>query len=166
MRYIAAIFAILLAGMNLYEAGYRVNVTSSVPVGIYRIVAEIPKRGDYVAFCPDGDTAALALGNGYLQRGICQSGTRPLLKLLAGVAGDTVRVTGEGILINGVLQPDSTALPADKNGIALVQHVQQGDVPAGKAFLLARHKGSYDSRYFGPVPASGVLKVVPVITVK
>jgi conjugative transfer signal peptidase TraF len=148
----------------LYAAGYRVNVTSSMPVGIYRIVADkVPGRGDYVAYCPDGETAALALVNDWLRPGSCRSGTRPLLKILAGVAGDTVRLGADGIRINGVLQPGSAVRSADKNGVALTPHIPEGNVPAGKAFLLTRHKGGYDSRYFGPVPASGLVMVVPVI---
>jgi conjugative transfer signal peptidase TraF len=152
---------IVLAG--LYMSGYRVNITSSMPVGIYRVDEGTPERGDYVAYCPVGATAALALDNGWLRPGSCNAGTRPLLKILAGVAGDTVRLDADGILINGVLQPCSAARSADKNGIALTRHIPEETVPTGMAFLLARHEGSYDSRYFGPVPASGLSKVVPVM---
>jgi conjugative transfer signal peptidase TraF len=153
---------IVLAG--LYMSGYRVNVTRSMPVGVYRIIeGNTPERGDYVAYCPVGATAALALDNGWLRPGSCDAGTRPLLKILAGVAGDTVRLSAAGIRINGVLQPCSAARSVDKNGIALTRHIPEGTVPAGMAFLLARHEGSYDSRYFGPVPASGLSKVVPVM---
>jgi conjugative transfer signal peptidase TraF len=151
-----------LAGV--YRAGYRVNITSSLPVGVYRIIkGHAPERGDYVAYCPDGDAAARALDNGWLQPGSCPAGTRPLLKMLAGIAGDTVRLTADGIRINGVLQPCSAVQSADKNGTELAPHIPEGIVPGGMAFLLARHKGSYDSRYFGPVPVSGLSKVVPVM---
>jgi conjugative transfer signal peptidase TraF len=152
---------IVLAG--LYGAGFRINVTSSMPLGIYRVVdGETPKRGGYVSFCPDGDVAIHALDNGYLQPGSCMSGTRPLLKVLVGVAGDTLRITPEGVYINEALLPESAVLAKDKNGVALAHKAPVGSIPDGQAFLLANHRGSYDSRYFGFVPASRLTKVVPV----
>jgi len=40
-----------------------------------------------------------------------------------------------------------------------------GVVPLGHLYLHSSFVGSYDSRYFGPVPAEGVLgRAVPVIT--
>ncbi|MDR2819478.1 MAG: conjugative transfer signal peptidase TraF [Desulfovibrio sp.] len=152
---------IVLAG--LYGAGFRINVTASMPPGIYRIFFdETPKRGGYVSFCPDEDAAAVALNAGYLQPGSCMSGVRPLLKILVGVAGDTLRIAPEGVYINEALLPESAVLTKDKNGVALAHKAPEGSIPDGQAFLLANHQGSYDSRYFGFVPASRLMKVVPV----
>jgi type IV secretory pathway protease TraF len=35
-------------------------------------------------------------------------------------------------------------------------------VPPGMALLLAEHSGSFDSRYFGPVPLASLRKTEPV----
>ncbi|MDR2744399.1 MAG: conjugative transfer signal peptidase TraF [Desulfovibrio sp.] len=154
--------AFFLTCAGLWEAGFRVNVTVSMPAGIYRIVPGAPERGDYVCFCPEKEAAELALERGYLQPGYCRTGARPLLKRLAGLEGDAVRVAPEGIYVNGVLLPESAVLPRDKNGLPL-RGAELGErVPPGRALLLADHKGSYDSRYFGFVPSEGLQRVKAV----
>jgi conjugative transfer signal peptidase TraF len=154
--------ALVLTCLGVWDAGFRVNVTSSMPPGIYRIAPGLPERGDYVSFCLAGDTAAFALERGYLRPGICPSGTRPLLKRLAGVAGDEAHVAPEGIYVNSVLQPASAALDVDKNGTELPRVNPEGRIPSGQALLLAAHQGSYDSRYFGLVPAESLQRVKAV----
>ncbi|MDR2055457.1 MAG: conjugative transfer signal peptidase TraF [Desulfovibrio sp.] len=151
--------AFLLACACLWEAGFRVNVTASMPAGIYRVASGTPERGDYVSFCPEKEAAELALERGYLQPGYCPSGAHPLLKRLVGLEGDAVRVASEGIYVNGALQPMSGVLPEDKNGLPL-RGAELGErVPPGRALLLADHRGSYDSRYFGFVPSEGLQRV-------
>ena len=157
--------AFLLACCVMWEAGFRVNVTSSMPAGVYRIVAGAPQRGEYVSFCPENEAAAFALERGYLLPGSCPSGARPLLKRLAGMEGDDVRVSPEGIHVNGVLQPASAALAGDRNGFPLAGADLGGRVPPGRTLLLAEHEGSYDSRYFGFVPAAALKRVRPVAIV-
>jgi conjugative transfer signal peptidase TraF len=135
-----------------------------MPAGIYRIASGTPDRGDYVSFCPEKEAAELALERGYLQPGHCPSGARPLLKRLAGVTGDAVRVTPEGIHVNGALQPASVVLARDKNGLPLAGAALEERVPSGRALLLAEHAGSYDSRYFGYVPLEDLRLVREVAT--
>jgi conjugative transfer signal peptidase TraF len=131
-------------------AGYRFNATSSLPVGIYRLSADAPGRGDYAAFCLEGEFADLARERGYLQAGSCLSGLRPLLKKVAGLPGDPI-------------PGDLAVRPADSLGRALPSLPPEGAVPPGMALLLAEHPGSFDSRYFGPVPLASLRKTEPVL---
>ena len=55
---------------------------------------------------------------------------------------------------------------ADAGGRALLPYAG-GVVPPGHVFLHSDFAGSYDSRYFGPVPIAGVLGLArPVLTVR
>jgi conjugative transfer signal peptidase TraF len=130
-------------------AGYRFNATPSLPVGLYRLSADAPEKGDYAAFCLEGEFAELARERGYLQAGSCPSGLRPLLKVVAGLPGDPV--------------PGYPALClTDSLGRAIPSVPLESVVPPGMALLLAEHPGSFDSRYFGPVPLASLLKTEPV----
>jgi conjugative transfer signal peptidase TraF len=130
---------LLLTLPCLWLAGHRFNATPSLPVGIYRLSADAPGRGDYAVFCLEGEFAELARERGYLQAGSCPSGLRPLLKKIAGLPGDPI-------------PGDLAVRPADSLGRALPSVLAEGIVPPGMALLLAEHPGSFDSRYFGLVP--------------
>ena len=139
-----------LSLLCLWLAGYRFNATASLPVGIYRLSADAPGRGDYAAFCLEGEFAELARERGYLQGGSCPSRLRPLLKKVAGLPGDPV-------------PGDLAVCPADSLGRAMPSVLPEGIVPPGMALLLAEHPGSFDSRYFGLIPLASLRKTEPVL---
>ncbi|AGW12399.1 putative conjugative transfer signal peptidase TraF [Megalodesulfovibrio gigas DSM 1382 = ATCC 19364] len=145
----------------------RWNGTPSMPRGLYRLTSEVPQRGDVVACCLEGETAALALARGYLRPGGCPSGAQPLLKRLAGLPGDFVQVDQEGIHINGVLQPDSRSRQADRQGRELPQQaLHSGIIPQGQALTLSNHhSGGFDGRYLGLVPLDSLRTVEPLWTI-
>ena len=158
---------LVLVPMALAVSGYRVNLTSSHPKGLYRLVSTTPERGDYVTFClaPDHPLADLAVRRGYLGRGGCRSGSRPLLKRLAGLPGDYVAVTASGLVLNG-LPLSGTARPeTDSQGRDLPPSLlTSGLIPAGLALVLSQgHPGSFDSRYFGFIPLATLMKAEPVL---
>jgi conjugative transfer signal peptidase TraF len=141
--------ALAAAFMLAWLTGYRFNATPSLPVGVYRLSADTPGKGDYAAFCLDGEFAELARERGYLQAGSCPSGLRPLLKIVAGLPGDFI-------------PGDPGVRSADSLGRPLPSILQEGVIPPGMALLLAEHPGSFDSRYFGPVPLASLRKTEPV----
>lgn len=145
-----AVLGLSLSLLCLWLAGYRFNATASLPVGIYRLSAAAPGRGDYAAFCLEGEFAELARERGYLQAGSCPSGLRPLLKKVAGLPGDPV-------------PGDLAVCPADSLGRAMPSVLPEGIVPPGMALLLAEHPGSFDSRYFGLIPLASLRKTEPVL---
>ena len=134
-------------------AGLRLQVTDSMPRGLYQLHEGGPLQiGDMVSFClPPGEFAALALDRGYLQASnLCPSGVRPLVKRVAGLPGDTVDTASLPIL------------PADSFNRPLASALSDGVIPDGFGLVLAPHGGSFDSRYFGLVPLSILRRVTPV----
>lgn len=166
----AVVAAFFLLLPLLHRAGLRFNPTPSLPKGIYRIIPGAPERGDLVAFCLESPAwTSLARERGYLGPGSCPSGLRPLLKRLAGLPGDAVTVTPDGIQIKSAAgSADVWPAPARRNDSMdrplPESSLRVGVIPDGMALALAGHPGSFDSRFFGLVPLAGMTRVVPVCT--
>ncbi len=148
-------------------AGLRVNLTDSMPRGLYRAIAGAPRRGSIVMACAPLDAARLARARGYLGPGSCPGGVRALGKLVLAMAGDTVALKPQGIRLNGAPVLNSRTLPADSRGRPL-PHYPWGEhvLRPNELWLFAPYRAnSYDSRYFGPERASQVVSVLrPVWT--
>lgn len=147
--------------------GLRFNLTSSLPVGLYRVTHDSAtiERGAIVLYCLPPPMAAFANKRGYVPRGgQCPNGLAPIGKIVAAIAGDTVVVRTDGITINGTLQSRSRALASDLKGREL-PHLLAGSYVVQRAYvwLLAPSERSFDSRYLGPLLARNVLaRVQPV----
>jgi conjugative transfer signal peptidase TraF len=144
----------LAFGMSLilvlcWYADLRVNLTPSLPQGVYALCPGAPGKGDFVSFCLEGEFADVARERGYLGAGSCPSGLRPLLKMVAGLPGDAI--PGDLVIrsVDSMGRPMPSALP-------------EGIIPSGMALVLAEHPGSFDSRYFGLVPLDALQRVEPV----
>lgn len=138
--------------------GYRINLTPSEPLGLWRIVAldRPASTGDLVFICPPQTPAVReARERGYLRVGTCPSGIAPLIKTVVGVSGQHVEIS-VGVTIDGRPVPFSDVVERDGKGRPMTPFAG-GVVPAGSLFLHSPFAGSYDSRYFGPLPASGIL---------
>jgi len=141
-----------------FIGGYRLNLTPSEPLGLWRI-EELQRPvsiGDLVFLCPP-TTAVFeeARRRGYLRRGLCPSGFAPLIKSVAALPGQRVDIT-DHVLIDGRLVPASSVWRTDGEGRA-INPDPGGVVPPHHLFLHSPFASSYDSRYFGPVPDSGLL---------
>ncbi|WP_165225645.1 conjugative transfer signal peptidase TraF [Affinirhizobium pseudoryzae] len=146
--------------------GSRINLTPSEPLGLWRIFAlDRPVSvGDLVFICPPlTPVMREARERGYLRAGICPSGVAPLIKTVVAVAGQHVEV-GAGVTIDGRPLPFSDLVERDGRGRPMAPY-SGGVVPADSVFLHSSFRGSYDSRYFGPLPVSGILGLAqPVLT--
>lgn len=146
--------------------GYRLNLTPSEPLGLWRIepLDRAVAVGDLVFICPPAaSVSAFGLARGYFREGLCPDGTAPLIKTVVARAGSRIAV-GSDVTIDGAPLPDSLLRSSDGQGRPLAPHAG-GVVPAGSLFLHSPYAGSYDSRYFGPVPEAGVLGLArPVLT--
>ncbi len=162
-RRVLAIYGVGLAFMATFVsvgiwAGLRINLTPSEPLGLWQVVT--PDRpvavGDLVFICPpSGVFSDFGLARGYFLRGACPSGTAPLIKAVAAIAGASIAVGAE-VRIDDVLLAHSRLSAMDGQGRALAPWIG-GVVPPGQLFLHSQFRGSYDSRYFGPVPDTGLL---------
>ena len=160
---VAGVVVIISAGVF---ASLRVNLTPSEPLGLWRIVVlDRPVAvGDLVFVCPpQGSVSAFGLARGYFRQGTCPGGVAPLIKTVAAIAGASITVEA-AVTIDGTLLPHSQLSPKDGQDRVLAPWVG-GIVPSGQLFLHSSFRGSYDSRYFGPVPEAGLLGLArPVLT--
>lgn len=151
----------------LWSAGYRLNLTRSLPLGLYRITDGSIMRGRLVSFClEDAEYITLARDRGYLTTGSCASGLRPLLKMISGVAGDRLELPNGSIAVNDELLAGTAFVNTDSQGRPLPPSLLvPGVIPPDKVLLLSQHhSGSFDSRYFGLVPLAALRPVEPVLT--
>ena len=157
----AVVLAALAGGLGTL-LGLRLNLTESLPRGIYRTISEEPGRGSIVVVCVPPEAAELALERGYLGPGSCPGGVRGVGKVVLAVGGDVVAHRREAISVNRTPIPDSGTLTRDSRGRAIPHHTW-GDylLEPGQLWLFSPYRpNSYDSRYFGQVNASGVVSVL------
>lgn len=148
--------------------GLRINLTPSEPLGLWRIVPlDRPVAiEDLVFVCsPPGPVSAFGLERGYFRWGSCLGGAAPLIKTVAALAGSRIGV-GASVVIDGTTLPRSELIARDGAGQPLIPWTG-GIVPSGQIFVHSPFAGSYDSRYFGPVPAAGLLGLArPIFTLR
>jgi conjugative transfer signal peptidase TraF len=145
----------------LYPAGLRLNLDSeSQPRGVYWLQRGEPRSGQMVLVRLPVKTARLGVARGYLPH-------RELAKCVAALPGDTVGVSAAGLTINGRLLPATAPLSRDSQGRPLSRYPRgPHDTLPGFLWLYSNHiPNSWDSRYFGPVPAEAVLgRLIPLLT--
>lgn len=149
----------IASGLAAANAGFRINLSESAPRGVYKLSAAKPARGSFVAVCPPAWTVfEEARSRGYLLRGPCPGDYEPLIKVLAAVAGDSIRIDRDGVRVDGVLWPRSAPLAVDVTGWALPQLApQQMTLSDGVVFVMSRDCAlGFDGRYFGALPSSAV----------
>lgn len=150
-----AVAAIVATGPSL---PIRLNLTPSLPRGLYLETTTPPVPGLLILVCLPEPPARLGLARGYLHPGSCPSGAAPALKRIAATAGDTVSVTAAGVNVTGRLLPASAPRSVDRAGRSLSsqprvpQHLAPGEI-----WLHAPRPDSWDSRYYGPVPVAAIL---------
>ncbi|MHA6732331.1 conjugative transfer signal peptidase TraF [Devosia sp. A369] len=169
---VAAGILVIGAGIviSLFVAGFwgglRLNLTPSYPRGLWRIepLDRGVMRGDLVFICPPETPAfTLAVNRGYLPKGLCPGGTGPLIKTVVAVAGQDIKIE-TAVSIDGAILPSSTVRSVDAVGGPLLAF-SGGRVPPNSVFLHSAFGGSYDSRYFGPLPDDGILGLANPVAV-
>lgn len=133
------------------------NHTGSVPIGLYSFARSSPVRGDIVVIAPSGKLRATLDAYGALPT------NRLLLKQLVAASGDLVCRNHASITINGVSAATAKAATADGRTLPAWSGCRQ--LGADDVLVLARHAGSFDGRYFGPIGADQIVGVAhPILT--
>lgn len=146
-----------MLSLSVELAGMRLNVTDSYPKGLYVAERGALGVGDLVEACVPAAAARLARERHYLGLGGPCHGVNTVLKRIAAVAGDTVAIT-DRVVLNGEVLEEAPVLLEDGAGRAL-EPAADGTVGAEHVWLLSTHVAeSFDSRYFGEVPTSAVLR--------
>lgn len=153
---IIAIPSIALPSMLAYALGLRVNTTRSLPMGFYAVTNDA--FSELIDFCPEGNAAKESILREYRNSGSCPDGAEPLIKPVVAREDDVVEFSSRGISVNGKLLKNTVPLPLDAAG-RLLTHWKFGvyRVASGEVWVASTYNyGSYDSRYFGPVPISSI----------
>ncbi len=162
---------VAIATFWLHAAGYRLNLSSSIPWGIYKVSKTPIVRGDIVEYCPPNE-AIFKLGKerGYLLSGFsCPNFYSPVFKPIAAFAGDEIIVNEGGVWVNGVWLSHSKPSFKDAKGRELIpQNIPKTSVTLGQILLVSNYSArSFDGRYWGSVPATGIkTKLLPIYTIK
>jgi conjugative transfer signal peptidase TraF len=148
----AALFGISFGATTWLQPAPRLlwNASASVPTGLYRIdVGARPRLGELVAIAPSPMLATWLDERRYLPRGV------PLLKHVAARPGALVCRSGSFVTIDGV--GAARAHAQDRAGRPLPVWTGCRTVARNELFLLNAAPDSLDGRYFGPVPAAGLI---------
>jgi len=137
---------------------YIWNASASAPTGLYRVdVGAPPRLGDLVAIAPPPALGTFLAQRGYLPRGV------PLLKRVAGLPGALVCRSGVFVTVNGVAV--ARALARDRAHRPLPVWTGCRIVGRDELFLINAARDSLDGRYFGPLPAAGLIGIAhPLLT--
>jgi len=166
-RGLTTVFIVLAVSIPLGSLiGFRMIITSSVPKGLWFVHTGRATRGNYVLTCLPQTVAIAGKQAGYLPPGFCPGKTLPVMKRVVAAAGDYVSVGNAGISVNGVVIAGSRRLSKDSRGRPVAGLVEATTyvVPHDAVWLLGDWFKSWDSRYYGAVPASLIIGVgVPLI---
>jgi conjugative transfer signal peptidase TraF len=143
--------------------GPRVNLSESIPVGLYWFTPGTAAKGQIVVACLPESFAQEERRAANVSDGTCPSGIQPVAKVLAATAPDVVTFARDGVRINGALWPMSGRIslaPFFPPSRAIT-------LAPGQAVLLGLHSRSWDSRYFGTVDDHAIIGTwSPLITSK
>lgn len=127
------------------NAGFRLNMTASLPMGIYKVTpidkTSVIKADDLVVI-----TDLDAIG---VDRALCTYDA--MLKKVAALEGDRIEYDGKSVYINGRRLPLSQIFEKDKFDKALPTQQYPYTVPENCVYLTSEHPYGYDSRYYGAV---------------
>lgn len=167
-RVLAGASGLLVTAVVTWFAGLRVNLSGSMPIGLYRVSSGPPVKGAMVLACLPADVAVFARSRGYVPNGRCPGATAPIGKVVLAMAGDSVEVTDTGLIVNRHPVENTIPLTVDAAGRPLPKF-PAGTYVVGRAevWLYSSYSNrSFDSRYFGPLHMSCIRsRVLPLLTV-
>lgn len=126
-------YVLLILGAVMFQShfAFGLNASPSLPQRFFLIhKGELPQRGQYVAF-------------GWLGGGPYPAGVT-FVKIIAGMAGDTVTRVDRDFFVNGTHVGQATTV--SRQGEPL-EPGPTGVLPAGRYYVRAPHPDSLDSRY-------------------
>jgi conjugative transfer signal peptidase TraF len=133
------------------------NASASAPIGLYAVSpGALLKRGDMVIAWSPAEARQLAASRHYLPSNV------PLVKRIAGIAGDTICAVDRVVAVNG--RPVAKRRVADAAGRPLPAWQGCIRLGPGMVFLvMTETPDSFDGRYFGPTLAQDVIgKATPL----
>ncbi|VEG89819.1 conjugative transfer signal peptidase TraF [Legionella spiritensis] len=163
------LISILSAVLLLVAMGFRINLTDSIPIGVYRMTDIKNLKNGFVIFCPEDKPAfQQARDRGYIDSGLCHGGYGYLMKKVVALRGDNISVTDEGVLVNHQLIPFSKPISTDGMNRLLPQwrtrdyQLKEDEIMT----MTSQSEWSFDSRYYGPVHTGQIKGMITPVWVK
>ena len=163
MKRKAIIFLMLCAMVNagfwLLSKMFYVNVTASLPCGLYmRVPSEKFERGDYIIYEPSNEVKKLITKNGW------GSGKHDFLKQIGAVEGEKYTIDAETLNFEIDGKYIGRVFETDSEGNELPKIRGQFEVPQGYILPIAENERSFDGRYSGTISVSQIkTRVVPIL---
>lgn len=141
---ILIIFMIILCGKIFFEKYFTINLSSSIPAGIYlKLPLNEIKKGDVVIFDMPEDIDKLVHERGYIIEK-CHS----FIKIVGGLEGDEIENKDNFLYINN--KKVGKISLTDTSGRRLPQ-IEKFKVSKNKFFPIGTHIDSFDGRYYGEI---------------
>lgn len=134
-----------------YVAGYRVNLSGSLPHRLYKIAA-LPEEKALSL----GELVVLdyrKIDNPVISEGMTRRylTAHPMVKQVGALPGETVLLSGGHFRVDGTDRGSLVVLSADSKGRTLGAFPTPYTLKAGEYWLVSHPEKGFDSRYFGPV---------------
>lgn len=159
-------WATLLVVLLVHVAGVRVNLSQSMPKGLYRLygcgesAAERVAVGDLVALDVAKASQESAAFRFFFDRGyLSATGARSdlLLKRVAARQGDRIDVRAGRVTVNGERLSEAASVRVFvADGETIPRAPIPAMIPARHVWLTCDHPHGIDSRYFGPISTSAI----------
>lgn len=132
---------------------FRLNLTGSVPVGLYRQTTD--SRARFAGFCLAESQLETARAAGVqMATGTC--GVQPVLKpIFRASKANPIVLSEDGFHVHGRLLPNTAPKSKSLSGKPLV-HFRFGIYTEGLWAVSFFNKDSFDSRYFGSIQSSQI----------
>jgi conjugative transfer signal peptidase TraF len=159
----------ILLGLALFSHvfGIRINLTSSMPVGIYQEDNSRIAVGSIVSVCLPQDIAKEGLQKGYLAHtGFCDDNSEPVIKEIVGLPTSKINITSKYIEATDQ-QGHIAKYFAPHHNMSMSDHPVKSFIKLGnqisKGYWLygvGNKEFSWDSRYFGAVQKNNIISVM------
>jgi len=143
------ILLLLSFPVSKLQKHYYLNLSPSVPLGLYRIVSPTNLAvGDLVVFDPPEGAHPYLYGRHWLPQGW------PLIKYVGALAGETFSIEGASFCINN--KYIGMVHDRDDEGRTLPKTTGTHTVEPGMFLPVSPYSRSFDGRYFGTVPVNSI----------
>ena len=158
---------LLCLALFSHVLGIRINVTSSMPKGIYYADNKDITIGSVVSVCLPKKIALEGLKKGYLaQTGSCDSSAEPVIKEVIGLPNDSVTINSKYIEVTNN-KGQTTKYFAPHYEMSISNKPVKSFITLGKQeskgywlYGVGDKDLSWDSRYFGSVQKNNILSVM------
>lgn len=153
----------LIAGY-LAQRYLVINVTNSMPRGIYLKQYGVVKRNDIVLICLDSKNQQFGLSRHYILPGIVCGKSAPLIKEVLAIPRDSVSFTNRGLIVNKKLYPlNISSFDSENRKLPIFPY---GQYQLDGYWVVGSHaSNSWDSRYWGPIQDKQIIsKLTPLFT--